>query len=146
LIYKDLHASIMKFCSNFAVNSGATFVNFDNSWDEAELPEGDVCGYLGLSFELDDQFVSGTVQIGFSTKNDKNLFRLSNHIAELVELLRPTNKIRVYNADTGGDAGGMVIQNGTKVMPVSGSKSRPVQFIAVAFLTTVTYDLPSAYV
>lgn len=121
-------------------------MNFDSSWDDADLPTTDVIGPLGLSLELDDHLVSGTVQIGYSTLDDKNLFRLTKHIDDLLELLRPTNKIKLYDADIGGLLGAMVIQNGTKVLPVSGSKARPVQFIIFAFLTTVTYELPGSYV
>ena len=146
MIYKDLHASIAKFCATFGTNSNATFVAFDNSWDDADLPEGDIVGPLGLTFELNDQLVEGSVQIGFSTKDDKNLFRLSDQVAKLTELLRPTNKIQMYDATTGGKVGDMVILNGTKVMPVAGTKSRPIQFVAISFLTTVTYQLPGSYV
>jgi len=147
MIYRDLHASLMRFCQEFAdtfeEGSRPVFVNLDNSWDEGELPKDDITGYLSLSYEINDQLVEGTFQVGYSSRDDTNLFRLVAAIDKLADRLRPMNKIQLYDADTGDAVGLMICKNGTRVMPVSGSKSRPVQFVAVAFATTLTYSIPA---
>ena len=141
MIYQNLQVSIQRFCADFAAANGCSFANFDSSWDEAELPRSDVCGPLGLTFELDEKLIEGSVQIGVTTLDDTNLLRLSGKIAKLTELLLPTNKIKLYDATTGAELGLLVIQNGTKVMPVAGNKARPVQFVGISFQSTVAYRL-----
>ena len=144
-MYLDLQASIMRFCNDFKLSMGTgiipEFVNFDSSWDDAELPNGHCIGYMGLTFGIDDQLVEGSVQIGYTTQNDTNLHDLSRAIDVLVKRLLPTNKLKIYDASTGAEKGYMVILNGTRVMAVAGSKSRPVQFVAIQFATTTTYKL-----
>lgn len=145
MIYRNLHASIMRFCQEFATSfvGGVTptFENFDASWQEAELPDNDLIGYFALTYTMNDHFVEGSVQIGYSVKEDKNLFRLVNAIDTLASHLKPTDKLPIYDADTGSLLGHMVCTNGTSVFPVAGSKTRPVQFIGVNFLTTTTYQI-----
>ncbi len=144
MIYDDLHTSLLRFCQTFAESQDQEmeFRNFDSSWSEDELPPLDVVGTLGLSFEFNDHLIDGSLQIGVTTLQDKNLFRLTSIVSKLLESLRPTNKLTIYSAETGAKIGLLVIRNGTRVMPVAGSKTRPVQFIAVNFSTTVTYQLP----
>lgn len=143
-MYLDLQRSLLRFCNDFKDNFGniiPEFVNFDAAWDESELPNGPVIGTMGLTFEIDDQLVEGSFQIGFSTLNDTNLFLLSESIDRIVKRLLPTSKLKIYDATTGVEKGYMVIRNGTRVMPPAGSKTRPVQFVLVQFATTTTYKL-----
>lgn len=145
MMYRDLHASLMRFCQTFAneVNGGVTpsFTNFDASFEDTDLPPNDLTGYFALTFTVDDGMVDGSFQVGYSTFDDLNLFRLVDAMDQLLARLLPMNKLTVYNADTGNPVGLMVIKNGTRLMPAVGSKTRPVQFIAVQFLTTMTYQL-----
>ena len=144
-MYRDLQVSLMRFCNDLKSNFGATipeFINFDAAWDESQLPDSPVLGYMGLTFEVDDQFVEGSFQIGFTTKNDENLFLLSESINKILLRLLPTSKLKIYDATTGSEKGFMVVRNGTRVMPVAGSKTRPIQFVAVQFATTTTFKLP----
>lgn len=150
MMYRNIHSSLMRFCQEFidSLEDGDSpqFQNFDATWDDAELPNTDLCGYFALTYEVNDQFVEGSFQVGYSTREDRNLFRLVSAMDRFITTLLPTNKITIYDADTGSKLGLMVIKNGTRIMPVSGSKNRPVQFIAVSFITTVTYELPSEIV
>lgn len=144
MIYDDLHVSLLRFCQTFAESQEIPLEsrNFDASWEEDELPPSDVIGTLGLSFEFNDHLIDGMVQIGVTTIRDRNLFRLTSTVSKLLELLRPTNKITIYSAKSGAKLGLLVVKNGTRLMPAAGSKTRPVQFIGVNFLTTITYQLP----
>lgn len=144
-IYRNLHASLMRFCQEFSqlFTPGVTptFTNFDAAWDESELPRSDLIGYFALTYEINDQIVEGSFQVGYSTLDDRNLFRLVNAIDKLAEQLKPSSKIVVYDAETGIARGHMICKNGTRVMPVAGSKNRPVQFVGVNFTTTLTYQI-----
>lgn len=143
MIYRNLHTSILRFCADFAETAPAEVVNFDAASDENSLPKADCIGPMALSFELDDHLVSGTVQIGFSTWDDTNLFRLVEQIDALLELLKPTCRIKLYDSTntTDEDQGFLVIENGTRVMPVVQGELRPIQFIAVRFSSTKTFGL-----
>lgn len=148
-LYRDLHASLLRFCSDFAftisdLDHKPVFVNFDASMEEGDLPNSDAMGPLALSFELDDHLLMGTVQIGYSPWEDANLFRLVERVDTLLELLKPGCKINVYDAggtDTTPPKGLLVVQNGTHVMPVIKGEIRPVQFIAIHFMCTNTFQL-----
>jgi hypothetical protein len=143
-LYRDLHASLLRFCSDFSTSFSdnvPSFINFDAAGDENSLPASDIIGPLALSFELDDHLLMGTVQIGYSTWGDANLFRLVERVDTLLELLKPTCRINVYDAtgEVTSPKGFIVIQNGTHVMPVIKGDTRPIQFIAIHFMATNTF-------
>lgn len=143
-LYRDLHASLLRFCSDFAyqfLDFRPTFVNFDAQADEGSLPKSDIVGPLALSFELDEHLLIGTVNIGYSTWDDMNLFRLVERVDMLVELLKPGGRIAVYDStgEVTSSKGALVIQNGTRVMPVVPGETRPIQFIAIQFTSTNTF-------
>ena len=145
MIYRDLHASLMRFCQEFSESFTAgvnpTFTNFDSTWDEAELPKQDLMGYFALTFAVDDGIIEGSFQVGYSTWDDTNLFRLVDAMDVLINHVLPTKKITIYDADTGIAKGLMICKNGTRLMPAAGAKNRPIQFVAVQFITTLTYEI-----
>jgi hypothetical protein len=145
MIYRDLHASLLRFCVDFSqgCDPKPEFVNFDASGDENSLPKSDILGPLALSFELDEHILSGTVQLGFSTWDDTNLFRLVERVDAMLELLKPTSKLPIYDSTnmTSDVKGWIVIENGIRVMPVIKGDTRPIQFIAVKFSSTETFRL-----
>lgn len=146
MIYRNLHTSLMRFCVDMAqqwTENTPTFLNFDASGDEHQLPKADVIGILGLSLDLDDHLFTGTVQLGYSTWDDTNLFRLVERVDTLLELLKPSNKLPIYDSTNSGDTlkGWVVVENGTRVLPVVRGVTRPIQFIAVRFASTSTFTL-----
>lgn len=140
-IYANIHASILRYISNFGAVHSMVPKNFDDSWDEAELPNANVVGMLGLNIDVEDHFVTGSVQCGISTWEDTNLMLMTRYIDRMLTDLLPTKSLAVYSADTGEKMGLMKVLTGTKVMPVIGSKTRPLQMIAFTFQTTSTYTL-----
>ncbi len=148
MIYRDLHASLLRFCVDFGdrCDPKPAFVNFDASGDENSLPKSDILGPLALSFELDEHLLDGTVQIGYSTWDDTNLFRLVERVDALLDYLKPTAKLPVYDSQnmTSTPKGYLVVENGTRVMPVIKGDTRPIQFIALKFSSTVTFQLPGS--
>ncbi|HYG34262.1 MAG TPA: hypothetical protein VEC99_05735 [Clostridia bacterium] len=133
MIIKDIHASLLKFCSDYASNhEGMTVVNFDAHADDTTLPANDVIGLAGLSVTAADRFLSIKALIGISTLNDTNLFRLAEKIAELFERLMPESRIDVVDAATGEVKGWMIAMDGTTMLASEGTKARPLQHVAVS--------------
>lgn len=143
MILKNLHVSILRFCSDFMTElpAGSEFMNFDAAPDEDEMPRKDVCGPLALTFQVDDHFIEGSVQIGISTYEDINNFRLNESMDKLLSLLLPTSKLKIYDASTGVVLGSMIVTSPVRVMPTVHTRNRPLQFIAINFQTTTTYQL-----
>jgi hypothetical protein len=140
MLVRNVHASVLRFCSNFAEENNLTVVNFDaHADDDTTLPPGDLIGMAGLSWHVDDEFLYVEVMFGISTMEDTNLFRLINLLDPLYESLLPTKNIGVYDADSGEKKGEFVVLNGTRAMPVGGSSARPLQFIMVSLASTVTF-------
>lgn len=145
MLYRDIHASLLRFCMDTSdqwFENVPQFVNFDSAADEELLPKADLIGPLALSIMLDDHLINGTVQIGYSSWADTNLFRLVERMDALLELLKPTCQIPLYDATgAAGVKGLLVVENGTRLMPVVVGKTRPVQFIGINFSSTLTFTL-----
>lgn len=141
MLVRDLYSSILRFCADFAEEHSIQVVNFDAYADDEGLPQDDVIGMSSLSWEVNDQLVQASVMIGICTKDDTNLFTLMDLIAHLYEKLLPTMKIRILNADSGEEGGWLIVENGTKAMPIGGSMARPMQYIMVGLASTTYFTL-----
>ena len=142
MILRDIHASLLRFCADFSERyPGMAVENFDAHADESTIPKSDIVGLSGLSIALDDSFVSTKLMIGISTLDDMNLFRLMDRMDVLLDRLKPTQRLPVYDADTGIEKGWMIVENGTTLMPVGGSKARPLQYILISLATNLSFNL-----
>jgi hypothetical protein len=143
MILENLQVSLLRFCEDFRLSYVplGTFINFDAAPDEEQMPRTDVVGPMALTVEVDEHFIDGTVQIGISTYEDVNNFRLSKGMSNLLEKLLPSTALPVYDATSGAVLGKMVVKSPVRLMPVINGKTRPVQFIIFSFATTQTYDL-----
>lgn len=142
MIYKDIHVSLMRFCSDFKVEASAagfdlTPVYFDATPDDDSLPQSDVIGLSGLALGVDDGLIEVQCMIGISTLHDTNLFRMIDLVDRLFQKLQPDKIVKIFNADTGANAGTLKVMNGTRVMPVAGT-TRPVQFVLVSLASSKT--------
>lgn len=138
-LLSNVQSSLMRFCTDFiATQTDLKFVNFDAHADDSTAPDGDLMGYAGLSIELDESVMQIEVLFGVATQTDTNLFRLNKAMGELLELLKPTKKLRLLDADTGDEVSWMIVQNGTVLLPVGGKGSRPLQYIKVSLLSGET--------
>jgi len=145
MIYDDLWASCVKFCqdkiTSITVEGVASpqFLDFDTHATLTGLPDADLLGIRGFSFEVDDHLVHISVLFGVATKSDDtNLFRHRAMISRLFQDLIPMKQIACVDATTGVVKGMLVAQNGTAVLPVTSADTRPLQFIAVQFQTDQT--------
>lgn len=142
MIIKDIHASLLRFCADFAEKfPGTVVVFFDAHADESTLPEADVVGLTGVTVSVENHLTEVKCMIGISTLDDTNLFRLTDLTAELFESLLPTKRIPVYDASTGIEKGWMILQDGTTLLPVTGSAARPMQYALVHLSSSQTFTL-----
>lgn len=137
-LVKSLHSSMLRFISDFAVEHDLAIVNMDAHADESTLPSKDFIAMSGLSWDVDDELLSVNIMFGISTLEDSNLFRLIDLFGDLFEKVLPTSRINAYSADTGEKVGDFVVRNGTRALPVGGSTARPLQYVMVGLLSTIT--------
>lgn len=138
-LLSNVQASVMRFCTDFIdTHPGLVFVNFDAHADETTAPKGDLIGYSALALNLDEKIVEVQVLFGIATQEDMNLFRLNKGMGELLELLKPTSRIKLFDVDSGDSVGWMVIQNGTRLFPIGGTSTRPLQYIQISMLSSET--------
>lgn len=136
MILRNIHSSLLRFCSDFAINyQGMEVVNIDAHADESTVPDADFVGISGMSIDVDEHAVGVKVMFGISTLDDTNLFRMIDRMDVLFDKLLPTRTLIVYDADTGVKVGDLIVTNGTRMMPVGGSEARPLQYIMVSLLS-----------
>jgi hypothetical protein len=140
MILPNIRSSLLRFCSDFAAaREGMQALDFDAIDQDSQVPAVDVIGISGLSVDLDDKMASCRVQIGISTVNDTNLFRLYQYAAALLEAFVPAQWLPLYDADTGQQIGRLIVENGTRLLPVGDASSRPVQYLMASLATTETF-------
>lgn len=142
MILSDIHASLLRFCADFAeANTNMAVINFDAHADETTIPNADVVGMSGMSLTVDEHVVGVKCLFGLSTLDDTNLFRMVSLMDALLGKLLPTKTIQIYNATTGALNGLLVVENGTTMLAVGGSVARPLQYIMVSMSATRTVTL-----
>lgn len=140
MILNDLTVSWLKFCKEF--DPSVTNVNFDAADSEDQLPRSTIFGCMALTFDVEEHAVSGTLQIGYSTYDDKNNVRLTEKVDALLGRLLPLSRVTVYDGQSGAVKGFMIIQSPVRVLPVVSGETRPLQFLAISFSTDQMYSTP----
>lgn len=146
-ILENLQASLLNFSKRFAegmrlagVSPSVQVVDFDSVQDEDELENIDLTGPSNLQVTLDEHLLDVEVMFGVTTYNDLNTFRLKKLSGYLLEELKPTRTLPYLDATTGIQSSYMVIQNGTKMMPITGG-DRPARFFIVRMKLALGFDL-----
>lgn len=141
MILNNINSSLLRFCSEFTETSRSktlVAINFDAHGDDSTLPESDLIGIESVSVSVEHKFLNVKLMFGISTLDDTNLFRLSELTAEFFELVMPEKNIPLLDADTGEEIGWLKVQDGTTLLPVSGSMARPMKYFLVHLLSSVT--------
>lgn len=141
MLYKNVTSSILRYCSEFAdEHPGIEVINFDAHGDEATLPQSDVMGPSALTVNVSGSFCIVSLLLGVSTREDTNLFRLSSLIDSLFEDMLPESYLPLYNAETGQAIGRLVVEDGSRVLPVDNTSTRALQFVMVNLRSTQTFS------
>lgn len=123
------------------ISPSADFINFDAHAEIAEWSNQDLLGISMFSMRLNDALIHLDFAVGVSTYDDPQLLRHIQIMDRLVEKLKPSQTHPVYHADTGARLGWMRTFNGTEVLRMERTESRPIQFILTSFGTGLTYQL-----
>ena len=141
-LHKNLRFSLIAFVQQFiqdaaGISPELAFIDFDANPRLNSLPEVDLAGMKGFSWQDNDGLAEVDVMIGITTLNDVSLMRHTDLMDRLTDLLLPERKIPVYNGDasTLEEIGWMVVSQGTDVMPIIPAEVRQVQLISVHLLT-----------
>ena len=131
---KDSLLSIIKFTQGFItqarsdnVSSDLDFINLDAHAEILEWPATDLIGLQGFAISTDEGMHEITAALHVMTLNDPNLFRHYELLDRLFEALKPTNKLKLYSAQTALERSWMVVTNGTSVLPVGRAETRTLQ-------------------
>lgn len=131
--YRDIRASLLRLCSDFARENGdLAVVNLDGFTESADLPEGDFIGLTGLQMDLGNPLM-GQVGFALSTANDTGQFRLADLVNALANRLMPASRIFIYNATTGRTVGQLSVLTGTRIAPPVDTERNPIQPVYITF-------------
>lgn len=144
--YENIWSSVFRFCSDFGdelqgdgVLADFEVFNFDAHVENKELPEKDLIGPWQLSVTVDEKLGTVTTNIGMSTRDDTNLFRLEKASGRLLERLMPDAMVTVYDADTGVEIGHLKVLAGVSLSPVARAQQRSLKFLAITLKGDFTF-------
>lgn len=137
--FNDFQASLFAFLykkaktwmSNGDISDYAMF-KFDAHATLERMPDKDVFGIMELSIESDTNMQRGSCMVALSTLNDENIERLDKLTGDVYASLRPDTRIPLVSASTGNRYGNLVVMNGTSVMPILNTDTRPVRTVAIS--------------
>lgn len=135
-MFKNIEASLLRFCSQFAGQEGISVLNMDAFTDEAQWPAEDFIGFGEFNLVV-DEFYNGECAFMVSTINDTNLFRMRDRTGQLLELLLPNSAIEVVDADTGEFIGSLLVKNGVTVGAPVRTKTQPIRPIMLGFTSNI---------
>lgn len=142
MMYENFHASIQALVSNLAVDAYVEIpranhvdfeiVDFDAIHEEDFLmTKPDIIGIGEFGLEEDEGNHIAQFQVGVSTIDDLNLFRMRRIVALYYERLRVNATFPLLNAETGASIGLMKVMNGTTIFPLIRTTLRHYRFIQV---------------
>lgn len=123
------------------ISPGLEFINMDAHAEIAEWPDKDLIGISMFSMRLDEHLIRLDFAIGVSTYEDPQLLRHIQIMDRVVEKLKPATTHPVFHADTAEKLGWMQTFNGTEVLRMERTESRPLQFTLASFGTGLSYQL-----
>lgn len=139
-LYPSLWGSITALTNEIITEMAAAhpeatiqFVDWEAHANIEELPDVDLIGPTALTFmEITPEMWDVNFSIAASTyKSDENLFRMRHYMSHVFERLRPTRQVQIYDDLTAERFGYLVVTDGTGLMPMTRSTTRPWQYVQV---------------
>mgnify|MGYP000713292474 CR=1 FL=1 len=144
--YKNVHTSLLRYCSDKAVNfnmlkgTNLEALNLDAISDESQLPSVNVIGIEKMTYqsEGDSQGLDNfTVSITIGTVQDENNMLLVDLIDSLFEELRSSKTVGIFDATSGLLIAKAVVYGQTFITPVMmGENDRVFQSIVISASVT----------
>lgn len=134
--YRDTHASILRFCSDFAQEMKTwgydlQVENLDAFGSPKEWPQKDVIGPQEFHFAIDEHTISMSVALVVSTIDDSQNFRQADILNHCLNHLLPGKVLDLYDAKSGAKRGLMVVANGSEIAPPLEAETRTMQPIMI---------------
>lgn len=133
-VYRDIQASLIRFCRDFGDLHNLGFVNLDAHTEPETWPDQDFIGIGELNVDISDTD-EVTLSFAMSTKDDAYLLRMSELINHLLNELLPGSSIPLLDAETGEQFALLMITDGVRVGPPLKTESQPLQPIMVRMLS-----------
>lgn len=130
--YQDIHASLLRFCSDnatqFTLVEGLDFtpIDFDAITSDNDLPVTNILGIDNLAIAEGGDDSAGDVVatlITIGIRDDVNNTILSKVTDSIFELVRAGNQIALYDAGTGHLAGNIVFFGMARMLPIGKSEA-----------------------
>lgn len=139
-MYVNHQVSLYKYLNTFAaqmvtatyLKSDYELFNFDAFADLDNIPDKDILGVSQFNIDSDSGLFIVSAMLGISTYDDINLARLDRMIGRLFEKLESGQLVPFVEESSGNQIGVMRVLNGTSVLPVVKTRTRPLKFVAVA--------------
>jgi len=138
--YRDVHASILKFCTDFSAEMVPfghvlSVENLDAFAEPNNWPNRDLIGPKEFHISIDEKVLRLETMIIISTINDRNLFRLAELVNYCLNHFLPGKALPLYDAVSGAKRGQLIVANGTEVVPPLAAEARTMQPIMVNLIS-----------
>lgn len=137
-VYANISSTIVKKTQDLLtvlkarglLEATATYYSWDAHAENTTLPEHDLIGARGISYDEDGTLLSIALAIGVSTFQDENLFRLQQVIDAITETYPVGDGFPLLDATTSAELSWLLVKS-VAVAPVSPSVTRPLQFVLI---------------
>lgn len=123
-MYKNGRYSTIKFIKdNVTTLAGQygyplNYIDWDARFEIQNLPETDHIGIAGYGLTDDDQFDNLIFGVTVATRQDENLFRITDYVDHFYKAMQPTEGFSLYRVEDAQIIGKVVFKNGVSATPV----------------------------
>ena len=143
-VYTNIQASLLRYCTDFLQNHNLNdkfeVFDFDSHSSINDMPsDKDVIGIGEFSLQEDEKNYYATLYFSVSTtSDDANLKRLRPVVDQLFSQLKVGEALcPIINSESSKIVGNLVVMNGTEVLPVARTTTRPLVMIGVMLGSTL---------
>lgn len=138
--YRDIQASLLRFCSEFAAETtqfGDTLIgiNVDGYVSPEDWPEEAFVGPNEVQMDLSPEGISVTLAFVLSTPQDPGLYKMDKIFNRLVDRLVTGSRLKIYDAVAGTPRGHLIVNGPTRAGRVVSTMSQPAKPLFVSFLS-----------
>ena len=133
--FRDIEASLLRFAAEFAREHDILVVNLDNHATPSAWPSGDFIGLSEMMVDLEENEITVTLAYVISTKDDTNLYRMSQLVNHLVNKLMIGSKVRVYDAAAGTPKGHLISYQKLRAGKVLNTETQPARPVFVSLIS-----------
>lgn len=123
-IFKCVRLSTIRFIKLAADGSGLKYIDWDENADITKPPDGDLIGLHGFAVSTSGKLHDFQFGVTCQTLNDPNLFRLTDIVDKLYNLMLPEKQFSIIHPNTGEVIAAASFAGETAVHPVNRIETR----------------------